>query len=159
MKNSSSLTIVTYSEFLSDLIVSTTSFRGEIKVAVVDLTIFLFLSKNFLFSSHKHFDNRDKQNKGHVPYKYHDSNFAWNTEIPHHLESFLMQINWNYELSSTRNSKWIVQTVLCSQTLIIKEKHAFVVKRCYWVIRQDQGLPTDLGDVILLMLCFVKTIL
>lgn len=52
MKNSSSLTIVTYSEFLSDLIVSTTSFRGEIKVAVVGLTIFLFLSKNFLFSSH-----------------------------------------------------------------------------------------------------------
>lgn len=47
-----------------------------------------------------------------MPYKYHDSNFAWNTEIPHHLESFLMQINWNYELSSTRNSKWIVQTVL-----------------------------------------------
>lgn len=60
MKNSSSLTIVTYSEFLSDLIVSTTSFRGEIKVAVVGLTIFLFLSKNFLFSSHKNFDNRDK---------------------------------------------------------------------------------------------------
>ena len=51
MKNSSSLTIVTYSEFLSDLIVSTTSFRGEIKVAVVDLTIFLFLSKKIFFSA------------------------------------------------------------------------------------------------------------